>query len=161
MPRVDAHAVKEPSAAERDMISEGNPNTCDRVCDACQHQSGGNEVSGPSESPILSQQQVAHHSSSMIIRPIKRMDPSGIHDAVMDQEKRSGVQWGRQRGVAEATWEEALGLAFLRCSAETTLLASSPHTHGVRGGSVRKGPRTADSAEEWPNANGDAEGRSP
>ena len=150
----------EPTPPERDMISEGNPNICEKIVDA-------KAIARVKITPEFLQRrrrlwlELTRRIAAMTDQHKTHTVPVSTNVAHQHQDKRSGVQWGRCRGLPDATWEEGLGLAFLRRSAEVASMAPSLHTHGVHGATARSESRTGGSTAELLRSSRDAEGRTP
>lgn len=156
---VSVHVAVEPTPPERDMISEGNPNTVENVVKVTER-----VCAKPTPDSLLRRRlwlEMARRLAAIADQYKTGEVPARTACARVEPDRRSGVQWGRYRGLPDATWEEALGLAFLRRSAEAAPMASPLHTQGAHGSIDRWERRSGDSPAELPMSSRDAEGRSP
>lgn len=150
--------------AENEMVSEGNPNTHEAVktpvvkseAKAPQQTDESAECCGGSSSPAATGAETSDQEKRGDAQPLGfREDAAELHS-----DQLSEVQWGRRR-IVGASWEEGLGLAFLRRSIQAIQAASSLQQHGVHAGEDGRNVRTGEVPAELKRVRRAAVGKSP
>lgn len=105
-------AAKEMSAAEKDMISEGNPNTGEPGAARARPVSGRGVSKEPA--PWINVADLAMPSAGASDGEHGKFGRLSVGEMELNHEELSELHWQRGCRVAGVSWEEGLGLAFLR-----------------------------------------------